>query len=71
MRWHIDFLRAHVKPSAWRLLPLDDTTECMLVAQALTTDGAARYPRHFGATDCRCGGHLTWSLQPPAWVTVR
>jgi Uri superfamily endonuclease len=68
LRWHIDYLRACVRPVAWRLHPLGSGTECDLVEQAVSTGQAIRHPRGFGSSDCRCGGHLTHHVGPPPWV---
>jgi len=67
-RWHIDYLRALLQPATWRVLPMNGANECALVDQAIRVDHATRLPRQFGASDCRCGGHLTHSPHPPSWL---
>jgi Uri superfamily endonuclease len=76
VRWHIDYLRAHARPTAVWLAP-DAHLECTW-AQHLTAHPDARIiaPR-FGASDCRCPAHLFYlgtlpfnALTLPAHPTV-
>ncbi len=57
IRWHIDHLLPHTEIQAIFFFPLGDTTECTL-AQKLAEKGGIPYPPRFGASDCRCKGHL-------------
>lgn len=59
LRWHIDYLLPHTEIQAICLFPLGDTTECTL-AQKLAEKGGIPYPPRFGASDCRCKGHLIY-----------
>lgn len=59
LRWHIDHLLPHVEIRSVFLLPLDSTTECALARQ-LMGKGGTPYPTRFGASDCRCPGHLIY-----------
>lgn len=57
-RWHIDYLLPQGRPVAVTLCPGARDQECRLAEQVLAvTLGRRAHPR-FGASDCRCGGHL-------------
>ena len=58
LRWHIDWLARPADPAGAIAWPWREGRECLL-AQALvqTATGRRAVPR-FGASDCRCGGHL-------------
>lgn len=59
-RWHIDYLRRHAKLSRiWCAYDLD-RHECDW-ATALQFGGGDIALPHFGASDCRCGGHLLFA----------
>ena len=58
-RWHVDYLTPHLQPAAVLLFSLEETAECEL-ARLLVEAGGRRYPPRFGASDCRCPGHLVW-----------
>lgn len=68
LRWHIDYLTVAAPVVGQRVVALDGTPgqECALHASL----GAPAAVRGFGASDCRCGGHLAWcGAQPTAgWV---
>ena len=56
LRWHIDYLSVHAPLVGALLLPGGKSLECRVAAVL-----ARCYPRPiagFGASDCRCGGHL-------------
>ena len=60
IRWHIDHLTTHDAITVTRAVvwPLGKEWECGL-AEALVAAGLAeRAVPGFGASDCRCGGHL-------------
>ena len=59
LRWHIDYLLPHTEIQAIYLFPLGCTTECAL-AKKLAEKGGIPYPPRFGASDCRCKGHLIY-----------
>jgi Uri superfamily endonuclease len=54
--WHIDFLRAQCEIIQVWWHQRGNENECDLAA-ALALEGLRR-PKGFGASDCRCGGHL-------------
>ena len=56
LRWHADYLSTRAGMLGALLLPGGRKAECELAAEL-----AGRYARHvpgFGASDCRCPGHL-------------
>ncbi len=56
LRWHVDYLSTKAVMLGAILVDAASASECGLAAAL-----AERYPRHvrnFGASDCRCGGHL-------------
>jgi sugar fermentation stimulation protein A len=56
LRWHIDYLSVRARMLGAILLPGGRDDECRLAGEL-----ADLYPRpiaRFGASDCRCGGHL-------------
>jgi len=56
LRWHIDYLSTKCRMLGAIVLPGGRSRECEIAAEL-----AARYARpvaRFGASDCRCGGHL-------------
>jgi sugar fermentation stimulation protein A len=57
-RWHVDDLRRACRWLEARLLPGARGQECALAEQILALDGAERVHAGFGASDCRCAGHL-------------
>ncbi len=63
-RWHIDYLARLAVPIGALTWPWREGRECRL-AGALTATGAGRscVPR-FGASDCRCAGHLFALTEP-------
>lgn len=56
LHWHIDFLltSASIETAAWSVGTAD--LECRWTS--LMAAHGQRYPRAFGASDCRCCGHL-------------
>ena len=59
LRWHIDHLSAKAKMLGAIVVPGPKSLECRLADRL-----AKLYRRHvprFGASDCRCGGHLFYS----------
>lgn len=58
LRWHIDSLTAVADLVGAIVWPWRNDRECRLAA-ALTTTGLGRLAANrFGASDCRCAGHL-------------
>jgi len=57
LRWHIDYLRARASWVGALMFP-NDGGECLLAQKAAGAVGGAAWPARFGASDCRCEGHL-------------
>jgi len=69
LRWHVDYLSTRAEmigailiPADWRgprspAAPPDDAGMECRIARALAT-ACPRFIAGFGASDCRCGGHL-------------
>lgn len=58
LRWHIDYLRPHGEVIAISYLGGRREEECRLVEALLRGAKGRRAVPRFGASDCRCGGHL-------------
>ena len=59
-RWHIDYLRAHCRFQGFKVY-IGKREECELAHHVIeNTGGIILHPR-FGATDCRCDGHLVYT----------
>jgi sugar fermentation stimulation protein A len=59
LRWHIDYLSAKAAMLGAILIPGGRDGECSLAAEV-----ARLHPRpvpRFGASDCRCAGHLFYA----------
>jgi len=59
LRWHIDYLSAKAEMLGAIVIPGPKSLECRLADRL-----EKRYRRHaprFGASDCRCGGHLFYA----------
>jgi sugar fermentation stimulation protein A len=59
LRWHIDYLSSQATMLGAIMLPGSRSRECEL-ARELRTLFTSAIPR-FGASDCRCLGHLFYS----------
>jgi len=57
-RWHVDALRAAARWVEGRILPGATGRECDLAATVAALPGASSPVPGFGASDCRCPGHL-------------
>ena len=58
LHWHIDYLlRVTGMEAAWYLVS-DDRLECAWAAALACIPGHRQWPPRFGASDCRCPGHL-------------
>ncbi|MBO2520575.1 MAG: DUF123 domain-containing protein [Firmicutes bacterium] len=57
-RWHIDYLRPYGDVVAVTLSDGAKADECRLANYLIERWGALRAVPRFGASDCRCGGHL-------------
>jgi len=63
LRWHIDYLTAHARMLSYAVVPGSKDGECQLAAEL-----ASLYERpvpRFGASDCRCPGHLFYARKCP------
>lgn len=70
LRWHIDYLRRKSRWEGAAAFP-SDGGECLLARNvAAIMEGVVAYPR-FGASDCRCAGHLVHAAISPAKALVR
>jgi Uri superfamily endonuclease len=59
VHWHVDYLREHVTVvEAWALPGAPPQMECRWAATLRALAGAEAGPSRFGASDCRCAGHL-------------
>ncbi len=57
-RWHVDALRAAARWVEARVVRGATGRECELAEQVAALPGASRPVPGFGASDCRCAGHL-------------
>ena len=62
LRWHVDYLSVRAMMLGAILIDADGASECGLAAELARR--MVRPVPHFGASDCRCEGHLLW--EPPA-----
>jgi len=63
--WHVDHLRdAACVQGAWIAVTMEKW-ECELVRALSDLEGIAVWPPRFGASDCRCFGHLLHSSGTP------
>lgn len=58
LRWHIDYLRPHGTVVAVSLADSPRAGECRLARYLVDTCGGRVIVPRFGASDCRCPGHL-------------
>ncbi|MCS7178872.1 MAG: GIY-YIG nuclease family protein [Anaerolineae bacterium] len=65
LRWHVDFLLPVARPvAAWWAVGTE-RRECLWAATLARMPGASRLIPGFGASDCRCPGHLIHLPAPP------
>lgn len=67
-RWHIDYLLPSGNPVAVTLCDGEKERECQLVQELVDLLGARRAFPRFGASDCRCEGHLLGLPMVPRFV---
>lgn len=65
-RWHLDYLRAEAAIREVRLFPGRRKRECDLAQAVLALPQASLAVPGFGASDCRCRGHLAYFPVRPA-----
>lgn len=71
LRWHVDYLRAACEfVEAWTA-PLPRQWECEWAWRLAQWPGAVVPARGFGASDCRCAGHLAHFVARPDGDLVR
>jgi len=58
LRWHIDYVRRHARVLAVSLVEGTRAGECHLAGRLTAALGAWVAVPRFGASDCRCPGHL-------------
>ncbi|HOX37727.1 MAG TPA: GIY-YIG nuclease family protein [Candidatus Brocadiia bacterium] len=54
--WHIDYLRRFCNVAGIATFKGSNREECRIAGRV--AQRGERYPANFGASDCRCGGHL-------------
>jgi Uri superfamily endonuclease len=65
LHWHIDYLlQMSVVEAAWYLAS-EDKLECAWAAALASIPGHRQWPPRFGASDCRCLGHLVYCPHRP------
>lgn len=70
LRWHFDYLRPHGHVIAVSYASGSRAGECSLARGVVRTARAeVAYP-HFGASDCRCPGHLLYMGVPPDFAEM-
>ena len=70
LRWHVDYLRRKARWEGAAVFP-SGTGECLLATDVMgAVGGTVAYPR-FGASDCRCSGHLIHTAISPASALAR
>lgn len=63
--WHVDYLRGVCQPVALWYATGHERQECAWASALAAQPGAARVGTRFGASDCRCPGHLIHMPWPP------
>ena len=65
LHWHVDYLlRVSGMEAAWYLAS-EDSLECAWAAALASIAGHQQWPPRFGASDCRCPGHLVYCPARP------
>ena len=65
LRWHVDYLARHAPMVGAITIDGDKSRECALAAEM--AERLARAVPRFGASDCRCGGHLFHTADSTSW----
>lgn len=68
LRWHIDYLACHARFVGALIFEAPGDLECRLAA--MLARSCARPVDGFGASDCRCGGHVFLTCQPSSCIAV-
>ena len=66
-RWHIDYVLPHGRVITVEAHPHAAVSECVLSADPLAWPEVEIAAHRFGASDCRCAGHL---IRMPRWMPV-
>jgi sugar fermentation stimulation protein A len=61
LRWHVDYLSVWARMLGAILIDADSAGECELAEELARR--MVRPVNHFGASDCRCKGHLLWEKE--------
>ena len=67
-RWHIDYLFPAAVPLGAFVFDGEKLSECDIAERLSRRADVRRIIPRFGASDCRCQGHLLW-LPDSAWKT--
>lgn len=59
-RWHIDYLFPAAEPVGVFIFAGDVPGECEIASRLASRTAVRRVIPGFGASDCRCAGHLLW-----------
>jgi Uri superfamily endonuclease len=70
-RWHVDYLGQVATPVECWLDEAAENVECRWAAALASLPAAARPVARFGASDCRCPGHLVYLPQHPGADRIR
>ncbi|HOO04698.1 MAG TPA: DUF123 domain-containing protein [Methanomassiliicoccales archaeon] len=62
--WHVDHLLAQGQPVGALLVYSEARLECRLAEELSRLEGVRRHVPGFGASDCRCPGHLLLCEEP-------
>ncbi len=69
VHWHVDYLLTRGKVECIWQVATDERLECAW-ARALQGIGGQVFPPRFGASDCRCPGHLIYFTCRPAYEAI-
>jgi len=70
LHWHADYLTSVATPvEAW-IDPSPQDRECLWARVLLEMPGASLPVRGFGASDCRCPGHLAFFRARPSFEVL-
>ncbi|HEX6972519.1 MAG TPA: GIY-YIG nuclease family protein [Limnochordia bacterium] len=68
LKWHIDYFRAAGEVRAVTRLQGGREAECRLASLLAAQPGASLPVARFGASDCRCPGHLIRFEAATLWI---
>lgn len=70
LHWHIDYLLRHARVVEVWIRAGPERCECAWARAAAALPGATIAVPRFGASDCRCAGHLVYCPAQQAWPEV-